>query len=546
MLHYILQILIFQAFFLLVYDAFLKKETFFNWNRLYLLSTAALTVILPFIKIDSFKDVVSQQYIIRLPEVLIGNKGQLNTSQVSFETIGLNSQSSWSWDLILYTGMFIAVLLLGFKVIKIVRLLSQNPKERMGRFRIIKLIDSTVAFSFFNYIFLGSNLSGKEIESILKHEMVHVRHWHSLDLLFFEFMRIIFWFNPLVYMYQNRMMTIHEFVADSSALKHQDKTTYYQNLLSQVFETKNISFINPFFKQSLIKKRIVMLSKSKSKQINLLKYTILCPLVLGMLVYTSCVQNAYGQQEDTKWEIKKVSNSPLIKKIQAVKSQIQIQGHTNEDEDYGLNLLLSLVKSNVLNTTLLKEIQDYGSLKNKTPLMERINDLFDQIQIQGEVTEDEEKSLKNLLILTSDNGFKDPIFADVLQDVEVPFSVIDEVPIYPGCESFLTNEERKQCMSDKIAQHVNANFNTKLGKELGLTGRQRVNVVFKIDNHGNIVDVRSRASHPALEEEAIRVIKTFPKMIPGKQKGIAVNVPYSLPIIFEVMDDNNNPEKPKN
>jgi hypothetical protein len=98
-------------------------------------------------------------------------------------------------------------------------------------------------------------------------------------------------------------------------------------------------------------------------------------------------------------------------------------------------------------------------------------------------------------------------------------------------------------MSNEISMFVNKNFNTKIGKENGLVGRQRINVIFKIDNQGNIVDVRSRAPHPALEAEAIRVIKTLPKMIPGKQKGKAVNVPYSLPIIFQVADEKPSEQK---
>ena len=257
------------------------------------------------------------------------------------------------------------------------------------------------------------------------------------------------------------------------------------------------------------------------------------PVIFGILVYTSCVQNAYSQK-DTQSETKMVGNSPLIEKIQAVKEQIQVQGNTNRDEDYSLNLLLKVVKGKDLDQSLLYEVQSFISSKNKTPLMEKVSDLLNQIQVQGEVTQDEDRALKNLLVLTSDNGFNDPFFDDVLKDVEVPFAVIDEVPIYPGCESLTTNNERKQCMSDEIAKFVNKNFNTSIADSLGLIGRQRINVIFKIGNDGSISEIKSRAPHPALEEEAIRIIKELPKMIPGKQKGRAVTVPYSLPIVFVV------------
>jgi hypothetical protein len=117
---------------------------------------------------------------------------------------------------------------------------------------------------------------------------------------------------------------------------------------------------------------------------------------------------------------------------------------------------------------------------------------------------------------------------------DIAFAIIEEVPIYPGCEDLNTNEERKECMSDYISSMVINNFNSQLANNLGLSGRQRIHVQFKIDTNGFITDVVARAPHPALEEEAIRVINTLPRFTPGKQRGKTVNVMYSLPILFQV------------
>jgi protein TonB len=125
---------------------------------------------------------------------------------------------------------------------------------------------------------------------------------------------------------------------------------------------------------------------------------------------------------------------------------------------------------------------------------------------------------------------------EVEEDVEVPFAVIENVPIFPGCEKKKGNEAKKKCMSEKIAQFVNKKFNTDLAGDLGLSGRQRIAVFFKIDKKGNITNVGARAPHPGLEKEAKRVISLLPKMEPGKQRGKAVTVPYSLPILFQVQD----------
>ena len=124
---------------------------------------------------------------------------------------------------------------------------------------------------------------------------------------------------------------------------------------------------------------------------------------------------------------------------------------------------------------------------------------------------------------------------EVSEDVEVPFSVIENVPEYPGCEKG-SNADKRKCMSDKIAKFVQRKFNTDLAGDLGLSGKQRINVIFKIDKNGNVTGVRSRAPHPRLEKEAARVINLLPKMKPGRQRGKAVVVPYSLPITFKVQE----------
>ena len=125
--------------------------------------------------------------------------------------------------------------------------------------------------------------------------------------------------------------------------------------------------------------------------------------------------------------------------------------------------------------------------------------------------------------------------ATIEEDVEVPFSVIENVPVFPGCEKG-DNAKKKACMSAKISKFVNRKFNTELASDLGLTGRQRISVIFKISKTGDITGVRARAPHPGLEKEAARVINLLPKMKPGKQRGKPVTVPYSLPIIFQVQD----------
>jgi len=114
------------------------------------------------------------------------------------------------------------------------------------------------------------------------------------------------------------------------------------------------------------------------------------------------------------------------------------------------------------------------------------------------------------------------------------FKVIENVPVHPGCDKDLSNFERKKCMSTKIHELIGKEFNTGLAYTLGLTGTQRINVAFKINQLGNIVDINATGAHHLLEKEAIRVINLLPKFKPGHLRGKPVTVPYTLPIIFEV------------
>ncbi len=159
-----------------------------------------------------------------------------------------------------------------------------------------------------------------------------------------------------------------------------------------------------------------------------------------------------------------------------------------------------------------------------------------------EVVEDEEEVEEDVIESTESDQdeiieVREVVEAPVEEEIEdVPFAVIENVPIFPGCENLSNNQQRKDCMSEKIKDFVNKRFNTDLGSQLGLSGVNRVIVVFKIDQNGNIADVRARAPHPRLEQEAARVINALPKMQPGKQRGKAVGVSYSLPIVFQVQD----------
>ncbi|MGB0837001.1 MAG: energy transducer TonB [Flavobacteriaceae bacterium] len=158
-----------------------------------------------------------------------------------------------------------------------------------------------------------------------------------------------------------------------------------------------------------------------------------------------------------------------------------------------------------------------------------------------EVVEDE-KEVEETVIESTETDETEVIELEDIVEIEeeeeieedVPFSIIENVPVYPGCDKG-DNDAKRACLNKKIQKHVNRKFNADLAADLGLApGKKRIFVMFKIDKAGNVVDIRARAPHKRLEKEAVRVVTLLPKMQPGRQRGKAVGVKYSLPIVFNV------------
>ncbi len=158
-----------------------------------------------------------------------------------------------------------------------------------------------------------------------------------------------------------------------------------------------------------------------------------------------------------------------------------------------------------------------------------------------DVIEDEEDVEETIIESTETNQEEKIVeVKEIVEEVveeeiaDVPFAVIENVPVYPGCEKEKGNDAKKKCMSSKISEFINKKFDSNLASDLGLEGRQRIAVQFKIDKSGKVVGVRARAPHPRLEKEATDVVNSLPNMTPGMQRGKPVGVLYSLPIVFDI------------
>jgi len=119
----------------------------------------------------------------------------------------------------------------------------------------------------------------------------------------------------------------------------------------------------------------------------------------------------------------------------------------------------------------------------------------------------------------------------VEEEIVVPFAVIEHVPVFPGCEDLQTQAERKECFNQKVQEHIKNNFKyPPSALEMGITGK--VYLQFVIDSNGRVTGIQKRGPDKLLENEAVRIIASLPKVKPGEQRGKKVSVKYSIPINF--------------
>jgi len=253
------------------YALLLRRETFFQLNRFYLVGSAILSFMVPLIQADWTRNLfITQQIkqtIYHLDPVVIY---QIQAAPSEHITIGQVLA-------IVYVG---GIILLASRFILQLMVLRYN----------IKYNDNEDAYSFFKTIKLGHTLNNRGV--IMAHEEVHARQWHSADVLLIEAIMIINWFNPAVYFYRKAIKHIHEFIADRNALKTgTSKQEYALLLLSETFKTPTHELVNPFFNHSLLKQRILMLQKNNSQRTALLKYGLSAPLFALMLILSSATIN---------------------------------------------------------------------------------------------------------------------------------------------------------------------------------------------------------------------------------------------------------------
>jgi len=287
---------IYLTIFYIFYFIFLSRDTSYSRNRIYILLSVLCSFLLPLITIRNTEIAGAGFIAYWLNEVFIG--GSRQTELKIADTFGLAAEKNTI--LIIYiTGFCLLVIKLAADLLNLLILIIRHrePGSRIIKFHSF----NTAGFSAMGHIFLNSGLEPDEEKEIIRHEENHLRRMHFIDIIFIGITRALQWFNPFIYLFDRSLRAIHEYQADRECIDSGLCVSSYQNLLmKQVLRVKSFSLTNSFSNPSLLRKRMLMMTRSKTSSAASLKILAVVPVALLTLLAFSSFEFTDNSLKETK------------------------------------------------------------------------------------------------------------------------------------------------------------------------------------------------------------------------------------------------------
>ncbi|MBC5842453.1 M56 family metallopeptidase [Flavobacterium sp. F-380] len=341
--------------FYIAYYFLLRKETFFLSNRWYLILGMLTAAVLPLFFYTKVTFVDANPVDFNWSQIPINKPIEKKTFEINWNLIFV---SCYGLGVFLFTSKFL------FDFYFLHKTLKNKIAKRRANFKFIDTNENIAPFSFFNTIVYNSSLySPIELENILEHEKVHSEQHHTADVLFSRLFCILFWFNPIVWLYKKAMVQNLEFIADKEALKKiADKKTYQLTLLKITTQENCVAITNHFY-QSLIKKRIIMLNKNQSKKINSWKYALVLPALVAFVLLFQVKVVAQEKESDFK-----ISNVPITVSLHVTSKSTQQDLEAEKEffkTTYGIDVTFTELKVDGNNeiTAILVRMEDKTGVK---------------------------------------------------------------------------------------------------------------------------------------------------------------------------------------
>ncbi len=271
--------------------------TFFKYNRAYLLLSMLISLSIPVLA-----------PLLVLPEASVPALHWSHLSDDISYIIADSEQTTFDWkgliSKILWTiygiGVTVVLLKMLYGLSKIYTYYSQGQKENFIGYHIITTDAVHLPFSFFKSIYISKHVPLKDhIHTILEHEQIHIRQWHTLDVLIAEIIQAFFWFNPVMIYYKRALRQAHEFLADDIICRNNSVSNYTNLLLSKSQSGLELALTNQFF-HSQIKKRIQMMTTAKTNRSATWKYALVLPILIGLIFFFSCKESQVNQDTTTE------------------------------------------------------------------------------------------------------------------------------------------------------------------------------------------------------------------------------------------------------
>lgn len=475
LLIYMVKSALYLAGFYTIFFLFLSKDTKYERNRTFILLSMGLSFLLPLLTISTREWGTISYFGKTLSEIFV-------TAERSAQEAGLGSAENTPFSLTLFRIYVAGLILFGLKlIIDVLTLLFLILRKSEKGSRIIHFRGyDTSGFSAMGYIFINKNVADEDAVEIIRHEKNHLDQNHFYDILFLETIMIFQWFNPVIYLFSRSLRAIHEYQADEGCLKSGMPVLSYQNLLlNHLFRSKIFITSNSFSNPSLIKKRMIMMTKNRSGSSTSFKLLFVVPVAIFFLMVNSAFETS----------LEKAANETVTGSK---------QGESNQ----------------FLEISMSPEI--------KQPLSDQMAEALPPPPPPPPVPNSNNKEINVVGSALADNS--NNVRAETALEEKAPeevFVVVEEMPSFPGGDMALMDFINTNIIYPETAKQNNI--------------QGRVVLKFCVTYKGAVDQVQFlKKVDPLLDSEAERVIRMLPAFKPGRQGGKPVNVWYNVPVTFQL------------
>ena len=526
------------ALFYAFYKLFCQRDTFFQWRRFALLSFLGISFTYPLLNIQEWVKEQPAMYELAdyyatwmaTEEITATTPMVIDAPQLpSLLTIGIY---------LYYIGVIVMSFRFIVQLFSVLRMRWKGTRSIVDGQRIISIPTEADPFSFFGWIFLYlPGLKDESREEILKHEQTHARQWHSMDVILCELINIVCWFNPFAWLIKTEIRLNLEYLADNKVAETTSDCKLYQyHLLNLVNKNVQTGLCNNF-NVSHLKHRIIMMNKKRTHTAGRIKYALFVPLAAALLIASniSCISSE-KQEEISEKQESRAAEGEVFQVVEEMPEfpggmgecmkwlgqNIKYPADAKEKGVQGRVIVQFVVEKDgtIVNAKVVRGVDpdlDAEALRvvNQSPKWKPGKQKGEAVRVKYTLP----------IMFRLGNDSSDSKAAEAPREAKVDgngvYQVCEEMPEFPG--------GMQECMK-WLGKNINYPEDCK--KE-GIQGR--VIVQFVVDKDGSIKDPTiARGVHPSLDNEALRVLSSMPNWKPGKQKGEAVKVKYTIPVMFRL------------